>query len=402
MVQGPDVTKHISIQISGVVQGVGFRPFVARLARSLGIGGTVRNDGGDVLIEAQGREDDIRRFLTEIEHHPPAGSSIRSINTRALSMEKTGFSDFTILQSGGCCTDSAMPTPDIALCDDCLRELFSPDNPRFRNPFISCTACGPRFSIVNKLPYDRCNTSMERFPLCDLCDDQYHEESDRRYHAQTVCCNSCGPSLSYYCADSRSLGEEALGQAIRTLEQGGVIAIKGIGGYHFACSPFDEKAVSALRLLKGREHKPFAVMLPSLSLLQKHCEINKEEEKLLLSRERPIVLLNRKESDICKAVYGTSRYMGAFLPYTPLQQLILGETGPLVMTSANATSLPIIIDDGEMMEFFTNHEELQGVLTHNRDILRRLDDSVAAVIDGGNTVFAQGTGVCAFTSYPPL
>ncbi len=356
-----------AITIDGVVQGVGFRPFVATLAGEMGIDGFVRNDGGRVYIQAAADEKRLSDFLEALGEKTPLGSVIVGIRCEELPYleVKKGF---TIEKSNAEGGGHQMPSPDLAICGDCLRELYEKDGPRYLNPFISCTHCGPRYSIMRALPYDRDTTTMGAFPMCGLCQSQYTATLDRRYHAQTICCNACGPQLK---------------GGIH-----GITAIKGIGGYHLACSPFDEQTVSRLREIKGREHKPFAVMFPELELLKEYCEITKEEETLLLSSARPIVLLKRKKSAIVSKVYSTSPYLGAFLPYTPLQHLILKENGPLVMTSANRSSEPIIIDDAEMKAFLG----IDSVISHDREILRRLDDSVVQVVNGQTQFLRRARG----------
>jgi hydrogenase maturation protein HypF len=370
------------IEICGVVQGVGFRPYIARLARDFRLLGSVKNVMGHVVIEAFGDEDSLMRFMQAIEARKPEGSNISSLRYH-IQLYGEGEeipAGFVILDSGKEGEGPVMPTPDLAVCSDCLRELYTPGDPRYLNPFISCVSCGPRYTVMRSIPYDRINTSMDEFPMCSLCNAQYNEPDDRRYHAQTVCCNDCGPTLYYSGRDELKQGAAALDMAAEVLLRKEILAIKGIGGYHFACSPFDNDAVQKLRILKGRERKPFAVMFENLASLKEHCYVSPQEEELLTSSARPIVLLQRKHSPISQSVYTTSPYLGAFLPYTPLQQLILRQTGPLIMTSANVTSLPIIKDDDEMLPFFEQHGELGGVLYHNREILRRLDDSVVQVI----------------------
>lgn len=387
-------------RIQGVVQGIGFRPFVARLAKEHGIAGFVKNESGHVLIEAAGEEGSLLQFLEEIQSRRPAGSHIARFEKRMapLAQGEASPSGFAILKSGeGGGEGLVMPSPDIALCEDCLRELFTPGDPRYRNPFISCTNCGPRFSILRRIPYDRAHTAMDIFPMCPLCQRQYTDPEDRRFHAQTVCCNDCGPKLFYEGRREAGEGEGALQFAVAALKRKEIIAIKGIGGYHFTCDPFDEDSITRLRALKGREHKPFAVMFENLKELSEYCEITSEEEELLKSPARPIVLLMRKRSsDLAPGVCAASPYLGAFLPYTPLQHLILRETGPLVMTSANYTSLPIMKDDGPMLAFFKEHQELGGVLYHDRAILRRLDDSVAAVVAGEAQLIRRARGYVPF------
>lgn len=370
------------IRISGLVQGVGFRPFVAKLAKRLCVRGSVKNESGHVLIEAVASGDVLLKFIDELISNSPKGSQITDFEHHfepptEAELELDGF---IISKSTSSEPGTVVLAPDTAVCDDCLKELFTPGDQRFMNPFISCTYCGPRFSIVRSIPYDRINTSMERFSLCPRCETQYASVSDRRYHAETICCNDCGPELKYVSGTTDLSGSAALELAISALVQNKIIAIKGIGGYHLACSPHDEQALTNLRALKGREHKPFAVMFSDIDQSRQYCEINAAEEALLTSPARPIVLLERKPSAISPKVYTGSPYLGVFLPYTPLQHIILRKTGPLVMTSANTTALPIIIDDAAMLDFYRSHAELYGVLYHERKILRRLDDSVAAVI----------------------
>lgn len=383
------------IRISGVVQGVGFRPFVARLAAENRIFGSVRNESGHVCIEAIGYESDLSRFIDQILRQPPVGSRISRLQKRVTELSQTDepLHDFIIQKSGEGAGGTVMPTPDIAICEDCRKELFTPGDPRFENPFISCTNCGPRFSILRRLPYDRVNTAMDGFPLCALCAFQYGDVSDRRCHAQTVCCNNCGPVLTYRDKSTSFAAKEALNAAVQALKRRELVAIKGIGGYHLACDPFDDEAVSALRTLKGREYKPFAILFSSIEDVKEHCIVSSSEAAMLEGPERPIILLQRKDtSDISKAVYTSSPYLGVFLAYTPLQYLILRQTGPLVMTSANRTGLPIIKDDDEMLRFLHVHEELYGVLLHNRGILRRADDSVAAVVCGNTQMMRRARG----------
>ena len=355
-----------AISIDGVVQGVGFRPFIKNLADEMGVRGFVRNDGGRVYIEAV--TDDCESFVSAIKSRAPKGSAIVAVEVKRLKWP-CGMTDFSIEKSVNETGGLKMPSPDLAVCEDCLKELYEEGNPRHRNPFISCTHCGPRYSIMRCLPYDRENTAMAAFPMCRLCGSEYTEPSDRRYHAQTVCCNRCGPKLS-------------------GIMNGDIAAIKGIGGYHLACLAYDEEAVKRLREVKAREHKPFAVMFESLEALKKHAKVTKAEEALLTSAAAPIVLVKRKKSAIAKNVYGSSPYLGAFLPYTPLQHMILRETGPLVMTSANQSSEPIIISDEAMREF----SGVDSIISHDRDILRRLDDSVVQVVNGKTQFLRRARG----------
>ncbi len=415
-----------TLYIEGIVQGIGFRPFVARLARTHGLTGSVQNVQGHVQAEVYGPETSVQAFFEAVPAQKPQGSFISRMDTDILPLALDGPVDetssatlaaalgatlgeavpstFVILESTEG-TGRVMPSPDLSLCEDCARELFTPGDSRYRNPFISCTHCGPRFSILQRIPYDRATISMKGFPLCPACQAQYREPSDRRYHAQTVCCNDCGPTLRYMGRGTKARGEAgngaaasgraasseaALSQVVAALKADQIIAVKGIGGYHLVCSPFAQEAVEGLRLLKGREHKPFAVMFEGLTQLEAYCIVSSEEAELLQSPARPIVLLQRKAGApaLAPGVCNSSPFLGAFLPYTPLQLLLLRETGLLIMTSANPSSLPIFIDDAAMEAFFCAHPQLFGVLSHDRPILRRLDDSVGAVI-GGKPAFLR-------------
>ena len=396
MDSGKDVICRVTLIATGVVQGVGFRPFVANLAREYGLAGHVRNEGGQVRIVAYGDRASLTCFANAVRAGAPAAGRVWGLEQRLESLPEGEMPPevFTIEPSG----DAAgilLPTPDIALCADCQREMDTPGDPRFQNPFISCAHCGPRFTIIDRLPYDRQNTAMAAFPLCDLCEAQYREPADRRYHAQTVCCNRCGPQLAWQerAEVGAATGDSALAAAARAIRRGGVIAVKGIGGFHLVCDALREDAVSALRILKSRESKPFAVMFGSMEGLREHCEASADEAALLTGPERPIVLLRRgKTSDVAPGVYGSSPYLGAFLPYTPLQRLLLRQAAPLVMTSANPSGLPILKDDADALAFMGANPLLEGVLYHDRAILRRADDSVLAAVRGEPLFFRRARG----------
>ena len=400
MDQNKTITFKATLILRGVVQGVGFRPFVARLAQAHGLAGQVLNEGGQVRVTAYGAQPALAAFSHDIRAHAPQGSRIVSLEqqTVPLPADEPVPTGFAIAPSGEV-RGFAMPTPDIAVCDDCLRELATVGDPRYRNPFISCTHCGPRFTILRRLPYDRAATAMDRFPLCTLCAAQYGNPADRRFHAQTVCCNQCGPTLYWRGQDmaQQSTGETALQCALAALNAGGVIAIKGIGGYHLACDATREDAIAALRTLKGREQKPFAVMFASLASLTAHCFTDSYERALLTGAQKPIVLLRRRVgSSIVPGVYGESPYLGAFLPYTPLQALLLANTAPLVMTSGNPSGLPMITQDAQALCFAQENRLCAGVLYHDRAILRRADDSVAMVVHGQTLFLRRARG------YAPL
>jgi len=384
-----------TIRITGIVQGVGFRPFVARLAEEYSLRGFVKNQSGHVLIESIGNRPALDGFYRDLSERRPAGSYIADMS-RELTPTAGEVEAFVILPSDDGHFGTIMPSPDIAICDDCLKELFTIDDPRYLNPFISCTNCGPRFSIVKSIPYDRDSTSMDVFPMCSLCASEYKNLKNRRFHAQTVCCNTCGPTLFYTGKNGVAKGADALKEAVSALNDGKIVAVKGIGGYHLASSPYRADTVKSLRTLKGREQKPFAVMFPDLSSIKEHTIVNEKEAALLNTSARPIVLLERKPSCIVPEVYGNSRFMGAFLPYTPLHHLLLRETGPVVLTSANPSGLPIFKDDADMFAFFETNELISGVLWHDRVITRRLDDSVAAVVGGKTSLIRRARGYVPF------
>lgn len=370
------MTVHITVL--GIVQGVGYRPFVVRLAQQLEIKGTVKNCGGIVEITASGKAQAIDSFVHRLKSFPPEGAVITNVITENVQEQK--FQAFTILPSSSSSEETPLIPPDLPMCETCRGELYDKANRRFRYPFISCVACGPRYSIIESLPYDRETTTMQFFEMCKACGKEYHQTGDRRCHAQTIACRDCGPQLILQ-QDRTCLHEdEALGRAIELLEYGQVLAIKGIGGYQFACLPDHPTAAERLRLLKHREKKPFAVMFPDIDKLKQYCEVNEPEQALLCSPARPIVLLKSQTNSFSSAVSGESRFIGAFLPYTPLHQLLTDACGPLVMTSGNLTSEPIITRDEEMLALESPY--LAGVLYNLRRIVTPLDDSVARVVLG--------------------
>lgn len=365
--------KRIEIKIWGMVQGVGFRPFVAKIAAAHQVKGIVFNEGGNVTIEASGEENELEQFIKAIQILKPETSEIVHMETREIP--HVPYETFNITPSREGTGDIVMLPADLSICVECSKELYDEEDKRYLHPFISCMVCGPRYSIIDKVPYDRHYTTMKDFEMCDACKSQYTTLEDRRFHAQTISCHKCGPYLIYRDEKGKECTRElALKKTIEELKKGHIVAIKGIGGYHFACSPFSTNAVNQLRLLKGREEKPFAVMFENSEDTLKYCEMSEEERKLLLTKERPIVLLKRKPSSLVESVYRTSRFLGAFLPYTPLQLLILKETGPLIMTSANVSDQPMIKDEEEMLQ--VKNPLLRGVLYHQRQISTRIDDSV--------------------------
>jgi hydrogenase maturation protein HypF len=376
------------ITVTGIVQGVGFRPFVARLAKELNITGTVMNSGGIVKIIAEGSNGAIDSFVHRLKFNQPSGADVGKIIVERVA--DVLFKDFSIISSDQ--NDDGIPLipSDLPICDSCKSELYDSRNRRYYYPFISCVACGPRYSIIDSLPYDRNSITMREFTMCDECDHEYHELDNRRLHAQTISCHYCGPQLILMTSNSTCHNNEALDKSIEILRSGRILAVKGTGGYQFACLPTSKNAVNNLRALKNRDMKPFAVMFPSLDVIKKFCYINNEEESLLKSPATPIVLLKQKNKSFCRGVNAESQYLGGFLAYTPLHQLLTDACGPLIMTSGNIASNPIIIDDDEMLQMSSPY--LEGVLYNKRKINTNLDDSVCRVICGKAQIIRRSRG----------
>lgn len=373
-----DIMTTEKITIWGIVQGVGFRPFIAKLADELGMKGEVRNAGGLVDIWVTDMPERIDAFVDAIGKRKPEPAEI--VHIRRETMAHKDFQEFSIVKSGELDDEAPMIPADLALCPDCLKDLNDPDNPRYRHPFISCMACGPRYTIIDRLPYDRENTAMIDFPMCDFCNGEYTDRRDRRYHAQTISCHHCGPQLKFYGGSEEK--EAAIAKAIALLKEDKVIAVKGVGGYNFIASPFSEKAVADLRALKGREEKPFAVMFYDEAQVREYCFMTPEERALLNSSARPIVLLETKKNAFSPLVNKTSRYTGSFLPSMGLQYLLIEACGPLIVTSGNLSDSPMIREDQKMFDLYEEKRELlAAVFYHDRDIRLVVDDSVVRVID---------------------
>jgi hydrogenase maturation protein HypF len=371
---------RLRIRITGLVQGVGFRPFVYRLAGELGLNGCIRNDTTGVLIDAEGDEERLDEFLIRLESDKPPVSRIYSLQYSFL--EGKGLRGFTILDSDESGEIHASILPDIATCDDCLKEMNDPSDRRYRYPFINCTNCGPRFTIIERLPYDRQNTSMRTFNMCPECEAEYHQPDDRRFHAQPNACHGCGPHVSLYDIGGLLIGEgdEAIEKTIEFLNRGAIVAVKGIGGFHLVCDATSDDVVKRLRQRKCREEKPMAVMFPDIDMIRKETYLNRLEERAICSIERPIVIVKkRKGTIIAEAVSPNNSTVGVFLPYTPLHHLILqGLRRPVVATSANITDDPIVKHEDDAFKRLTGIADF--ILAHNRPIVRRCDDSVVRVI----------------------
>lgn len=371
--------------INGIVQGVGFRPTVYNYAQKYSLKGWVLNASHGVEIELHGEPEQIQAFIRELRSNPPRMARIDTFEQSDLPFKP--FQSFTIVESVDDPADFLPVSPDLNVCPDCLKELFTPTDRRFRYPFINCTNCGPRFSIVRAIPYDRPNTSMAGFPLCPDCEKEYHDPADRRFHAQPVACPVCGPRIWLQIGNkSKAEGENALQDARKLLAEGKILAIKGLGGFHLACDATNLNAVNQLRLRKKRSGKPFALMAPDLETIRLYARVNPDEEELLTSVQAPIVLLQLTSagSRLAKIVAPDQNTLGFMLPYTPLHHLLLekaeGFPSVLVMTSANLSEEPIVTQNDQAVKRMAGIAD--AFLMHNRPIETRIDDSVASIFRG--------------------
>lgn len=371
------VRRHI--EVSGIVQGVGFRPYVFRLANSLQLSGTICNTSTGVTIEVQGPFEAVDNFVAHLPADAPALARITECSVHETPCN--GDHDFQIVHSDGQEKMRTLISPDVAVCADCLREMLDPNDRRYLYPFINCTNCGPRFTIVRDIPYDRPSTSMAVFPICPACREEYENPLDRRFHAQPNACWDCGPQVELWDPTGGNLDcYEAIADAAAALRDGKIVAVKGLGGFHLAADATNSEAVSLMRDRKRRVEKPFAVMVPDMEAAESICQISAEEGKALESIQRPIVLLRKKpHSPIVDQVAPFNHNLGVFLPYTPLHHLLLRAGGltALVMTSGNLSEEPIAIDNHEAVRRL--HSLADFFLVHNRDILLRCDDSVVRV-----------------------
>lgn len=374
----------LKVWVRGIVQGVGFRPFIFNLAEALGLKGWVKNTSSGVEIEIFGEKEALEQFVNTVRTSPPPLARIDDL--RLESIPANGYATFEIIDSQAQEGAYLPVSPDVAICPDCRRELFDPANRRYRYPFINCTNCGPRFSIIRDIPYDRPNTTMAGFALCPDCQAEYENPRDRRFHAQPIACPVCGPQL-WFEADGVRLSEreDALQQARAWLTEGKILAIKGLGGFHLACDARNREAVSELRRRKKRSDKPFALMAFDVAAVRRYCRVSSEEETLLTSRQAPIVLLEKQAgSSIVDEVAPGQLTLGMMLPYTPLHLLLLepapGFPDVLVMTSGNLSEEPIAYRDEDARQRLGDLAD--GFLMHNRPIHMRVDDSVARIISG--------------------
>jgi hydrogenase maturation protein HypF len=390
----PPSRERLKLTVRGAVQGVGFRPFVCRLATELKVAGWVNNTPQGVLIEAEGPHVKLEKFLRRLEADKPARSSIQSLESTWL--QAAGYKEFEIRESETVGNKSATVLPDLATCPDCLRELFDPANRRHRYPFTNCTNCGPRFSIIEALPYDRANTVMKKFTMCPRCQAEYDDPSDRRFHAQPNACPVCGPRLSLLNPSGECIFavDEALLAAAQAIRGGLIVAVKGMGGFHLLADARSEDAVLLLRARKRREGKPFALMFPDLKELKKTCTVSPLEERWLLSPEAPVVLLERifqSTSLIAAAVAPGNPNLGVMLPANPLHHLLMAELGfPVVATSGNLNNEPICVDEAEALERLRDITD--WFLVHDRPVVRPVDDSILRVVFGSEMILRRARG----------
>ena len=379
------------IEIRGVVQGVGFRPFVYVTAMRDGITGRVRNDSTGVVIDAFGTDEALSLFFHDLASEAPMAAKVRQMDWSPIPYE--ALADFAIVASAASQERNVSIPPDLAICDDCLREIFDSHDRRYRYPFTNCTNCGPRYSIVREIPYDRVHTTMKPFVMCAACQAEYDDPRNRRFHAQPNACPDCGPALSIATPEGREISTETpVLVASRALKAQLIVAIKGIGGFHLACDARSNLAVNRLRERKHRDTKPLAVMVASLEAAEAIAELTGADRKLLTSTERPIVLVPRRpQAAIAPSVGGANPLIGLFLPYTPLHHILLREAGmPLVMTSGNLSDEPMVADNREALHQLHNVADL--FLLHDREIETRVDDSVARVIGGAPVLLRRARG----------
>ncbi len=409
-VAASDVVR-LGVRIEGIVQGVGFRPFVHGLAAGLGLAGFVGNDQAGVFVEVEGGAEPVGKFLDELERHPPPLAVVERVTSRQLPT--IGSAGFTIVPSVAAGRGATLISPDTATCADCLAELRDPADRRYRFPFVNCTHCGPRFTIVTGVPYDRSATTMAGFPMCPACAAEYHDPADRRFHAQPTCCPDCGPTVTLLDAAGRPVvsrpdaagrpnpAGDPIGRAAAELAAGAVLAVKGLGGFHLAAiavGPVGETAVATLRARKHREDKPFAVLVADLAAARELVDVDEVGAGLLTSRHRPIVLLPRRADaavPLAGAVAPGNAALGVMLPYTPLHHLLIDalsgyEARPIVLTSGNVSDEPIAFRDADAIERLRGIAD--GFLTHDRPIHVRADDSVLRVSGGLVTPIRRSRG----------
>ena len=374
--------ERYKIEVKGRVQGVGFRPTIFRYANEFNLAGYVCNTSEGVLIEVEGQKESIERFIKKIKNSPPPRAKIKEIDIEKIEIK--GEDEFKIIKSKSNLKIEVEVSPDIATCNDCLKELFNKNDRRYLFPFINCTNCGPRFTIIKNIPYDRKNTTMEEFVMCDECKEEYENIYSRRFHAQPNCCFKCGPEVKLIDNKGEKISENINGikEVAKLLQEGKIVGIKGIGGYHIACNALNEKSIKILRERKKRYEKPFALMARDIEVIRKYCYMDEIEEKILKSWEAPIVLLKKKNNVLPELIAPINKYLGFFLPYTPIHHLLFHfnrNLNILIMTSGNFSEEPIIYEDGFAFERLKSICDF--FLTHNRKIYINCDDSVLRIFN---------------------
>ena len=397
----PSTLNRVRLSLRGLLQGVGFRPFVYQLAHEIGLKGWVQNSPQGVSIEAEGDREALEEFLQRLREESPPNTVFQDLEATYLA--PSGYKNFQIRDSENSGDQSTLISPDIATCADCLLEIFDPSNRRYLYPFTNCTYCGPRFSILESLPYDRQHTSMKQFQMCETCQCEYDNPQDRRFHAQPNACPACGPQLELWDSTCLYKMEEALDRTVKALKDGAILAVKGLGGFHLMVNACDDQGVRRLRSRKHREEKPFALMFPSLLSIRGACELSSLEEQILLSPEAPIVLLQRKpnidsrskQAQISNEVAPSNPYLGVMLPSNPLHHILMDRLGsPMVATSGNISDETICIQEKDA--FNRLQEVADFFLAHNRPIVRHVDDSIVRVVLGSEQVLRRARG------YAPL
>jgi hydrogenase maturation protein HypF len=392
---------RLKVVVFGAVQGVGFRPFVFRLTQEANLSGYVLNTSSGVIIEVEGVRDDLDNFIIKLESEKPANSIIQSLEFSFL--DPIGFNNFEIRESQTDEEISAVILPDIAVCQDCLDEMYDPEDRRYLYPFINCTHCGPRFSIIKSLPYDRPNTSMQDFEMCGDCRSEYTDPVNRRFHAQPIACHVCGPHLELWdnAGKKQVSHHDALLRTIEYITKGKIIALKGLGGYQLIVNAMDDEVIGKLRHRKNREEKPFAVMFPNLETVKQICEVSEYEKRSLLSVESPIILLRKKKlfNNFSFSFHGNiapnNPYLGVMLPYTPLHHLLMKQLNqPIIATSGNISEEPMCIDEKQALHKLSKIADY--FLVHNRPIVRHVDDSIVRIIMDREMVLRRARG------YAPL
>lgn len=390
----------LQISLHGAVQGVGFRPFVYRLAKELGLTGWVNNSSQGVTIEVEGEKEKLEQFMKQLMQEKPPHALIQNIES-TFSAPK-GHTSFEITSSKDSGEKTTLVLPDIAACDECLSEIFNQSDRRYLYPFTNCTNCGPRFTIIESLPYDRPGTTMKYFTMCKECQAEYDNPLDRRFHAQPNACPKCGPIVELWDKEGTILASshQAILKVTEAVRKGQIIAIKGLGGFHLIADAANEDVVRQLRVRKHREEKPFALMFPSLEKITRYVELSKLEEKLLCSPQSPIVLLKKLSNgkELAPSIAPNNPYLGIMLPYTPLHHILLHELNiPIVATSGNLSDEPICIDE---LEALCRLKDIAGLfLVHNRPIVRHVDDSIARVILNDTQILRRARGYAPLPIY---